>query len=67
MDGFFHVLIINLARKLFLTEEKIVVYSFIKATLEEYDYWKKMIKKNFDENPIMSPEEEERFQLTNSC
>ena len=28
---------------------------------------KKMIKKHFNKNLIMSAEEEERFQLTNSC
>ena len=52
-----------LARKLFFTEKKNVVYTFIKAILEEYGYCKKMIKKNL----IMSAEEEERFQLSNNC
>ena len=54
-----HVLIINLARKLFFTEEEML--------LEEYDYCKKMMKKHFHKNFIMSAEEEERFQLSNSC
>ena len=40
---------------------------FIEAILEEYDYCKKMIKKHFNKNLIMSAEEEERFQLRNSC
>ena len=42
-------------------------YRFIKAILEEYDYCKRMIKKHFNKNLIMSPEEKERFQLSNSC
>ena len=62
-----HVLIINLARELFFTEEKNAVYRFFEAILEEYDYCKKMIKKLFNKNPIMFAEEEERFQLSNSC
>ena len=48
-----HMLIINLARKLFFTEEKLL--------FEEYDYCKKMIKKHFNKNLIMSTEEEEDF------
>ena len=60
------VLIINLARKLFFTEEKNSVYRFIKAILKEYDYCKKMIKKHFNINLITSAEEE-RFQLSNNC
>ena len=42
-------------------------YRFIKVIIEEYDYCKKMIKKHFSKNLIMSAEEEERFQLSNSC
>ena len=41
------VLIINLARKLFFTEEKNDAYKFIEAILNEYYYCKKMIKKAF--------------------
>ena len=52
------MLIINLARKLFFTEEKLL--------FEEYDYCKKMIKKHFNKNLVMSTEEEERLQLSNS-
>ena len=38
------VLISNLVKKLFFTEEKTAVYKFIKTILEEYDYFKKVIK-----------------------
>ena len=62
-----HVLIINLAKKLFFTEEH-AVYRFIEAILEDYDdYCKKMEKKYFNKNIIITAEEEEKFQLTNSC
>ena len=47
---------------------KNAAYRFIKAILEEYDYCKKMIKRHLNKNLIMSVEEEqERFQLSNSC
>ena len=47
--------------------EKNAVYRFIEAILKDYDYCKKIIKKHFNKNLIMSAKEEERFQLTNSC
>ena len=61
------VMIINLAKKLFFTDKKNVVYRHIEAILKEYYYCKKMIKKHFNKNLIMFAEEEERFQLSNSC
>ena len=61
------MLIINLAQKLFFIKEKNTVYRFIEAILEEYDNCKKMIKEHFNKSLIMSAEEEERFQLSNSC
>ena len=62
-----YVLIINLTRELIFTEKKNAVYIFIKAILEGYGYCKKMIRKHFDNNLIMSAEEKQRFQLSNSC
>ena len=55
------------SKKVVLYRGKNAVYKFIEAILEEYDYCKKMIKENFSNNLIMSAEEEERFQLSNSC
>ena len=54
------------SKKVVLYRGKNVVYKFIKAILEEYDYCK---KKHFNKNLIKSAEEEEeeRFQLSNSC
>ena len=38
---------------------KNVIYWFIEAILNEYDYCKKMVKKHSNKNLIMSAEEEE--------
>ena len=41
-------------------------YEFIEAILKEYEYCKKVMKKHFNKNLIMS-EEEEQFQSSNTC
>ena len=41
-------------------------YEFIKSILKEYQYCKKIMKKYFNKNLIMSQEEEE-FQSSNTC
>ena len=53
--------------KVVLYRGKNYVYRFIEPILNEYDYCKKMIKKHFSKNLIMSAEEEERSQSSNSC
>ena len=45
---------------------KNAAYEFIKAILKEYQYCKKVMKKHFNKNLIMS-EEEEQFQSRNIC
>ena len=42
-------------------------YEFIKAILEEYKYFKKVMKKRFNKNLIMSEKEKHLFQQSNSC
>ena len=43
-------------------------YEFIKAIFKEYDYSKKVTKKHFNKNLIISEEEEEKeFQSSNIC
>ena len=42
-------------------------YEFSKAILKEYEYCKKVMKKYFNKNLIMSEKEEEQFQLSNVC
>ena len=55
------------SKRVVLYRGKNAAYRFIKAILEEYDYCKKMIKRNFNKNLIVSAKKEERFQLSNSC
>ena len=55
------------SKRVVLYREKNAAYRFIEAILNEYDYCKKMIKKHFNKNLIMSAEEEKRFQSSNSC
>ena len=57
----------KLSKKVVLYRGKNAVYRFIETILNEYDYCKKMIKKHFNKNLLMSAEKEERFQLTHSC
>ena len=42
-------------------------YEFIKATLQEYKYCRKVMNKHFIKNLILSEEEEHLFQKSNSC
>ena len=46
---------------------KNAAYKFIEAILKENDYCKKVMKKHFNKNLIMSVEEEKKFQLSNNC
>ena len=42
-------------------------YEFIKAILKEFEYCKKVMKKHFNKNLIMTEEEEKQFQSSNTC
>ena len=47
---------------------KNAIYKLTEAILEEYEYYKQILKKYFNENLIMSVEdEEEKFQSSNKC
>ena len=46
---------------------KSAAYKFIEAVLNEYDYCKRIMKKHFNKNLVISAEEEEKFNLANSC
>ena len=46
-----------------LYREKDAINKFIEAILEEYNYHKKVIKKHFNKNLLMSAKDEERFRL----
>ena len=54
------------SKKVVFYRGKNPVYKLIEAILEEYGYYKKVIKNLYNKNLIMSAEEE-KFQLTNSC
>ena len=47
--------------------EENAAYEFVKAILKKYEYCKKVMKKHFNKNLIMSEEEEQLFQQSNSC
>ena len=55
------------SKEVVLHRGKNAAYKFIKAILKKYNYRREVIKKHFNKNLIMSGEEEEKFQLTNSC
>ena len=55
------------SKKLFFTEEKMLFTNLLKQFLKSMIIVKKMMKKHFNKNLIMSAEEKEKFQLTNSC
>ena len=60
------VLIINSVKKFFFIEEENSIYRFIEAIPGQYNYCKKVNKKHFNKNVIMTAEDEERFQLSNN-
>ena len=51
----------------FLYRRKNVVYRFIEKIPGEYDYRKKVIKKHFNKNLVMSEKDKQIFQLSNKC
>ena len=42
-------------------------YKFIEAILKEFNYCKKVMKKHFNKNLIMTGKEKENFQSSNTC
>ena len=61
------VLIIDLVSQLLFFRGKNAAYEFIKAILEEHKYCKKIMKKHFNKNLIMTEKEEHLFQECNNC
>ena len=58
---------ISLVNQLFFTEQKNAVNNFIDKIFKEYNYFKNLMKKNFNKNLVMSAEDEERFQSSDKC
>ena len=54
------------SKKVVFYSGKNAVNKFIEAILKEYDNCKKITKKHFNKNLIMSAEDEKRFQLSNN-
>ena len=44
-----------------------MVYRFIETILRECDYYKKVIKKHFNKNLVISEKDEQIFQSSNKC
>ena len=55
------------SKKVVLYRGKDAVYQFIKTILSEYSYCKKVARKHFNKNLVMSAEEKEILQLSNIC
>ena len=49
------------SKPIFVFRGEDTTYEFIKAILKEYECCKKVMKKHFNENLIMSKEKEEQF------
>ena len=58
---------INSAHQLFFTVKKCGSYKFIEIILKEYGFWKKMIKKHFNKNLVMSEKDKQIFQSGKKC
>ena len=53
----------KLSKQVVLYGGKNAVYKFIDAILKEYNYCKKIIKKHFNKNLVMSAEDEEKVSI----
>ena len=54
-------------KNIVLYRERNAANKFIRLVLNEYNYCKKIMKKYFCKNVIMSAEENELFEMTNTC
>ena len=57
----------KLSKPIVLYKGENAACKFIKAILEEYEYCKKVMKKHFNKNLIITGKEEEQFQSSNTC
>ena len=55
------------SKKIVLYRGENAVNKFIRSILNEYNYCRKIMRKYFRQNLIMSAEENEKFELTNIC
>ena len=57
----------SFSKSIIVFRGKNAAYEFIKTILEEHKYCKKIMKKHFNKNLIMTEEEEHLFQKSNNC
>ena len=62
-----NVFVLMISKPIVLYRGENLAYKFIKAILEEYECCKKVMKKHFNKNLIMTEKEEEQFQSSNTC
>ena len=55
------------SKPIVLYRDENAAYKFIKAILKGYEYSNKLMKKDFNKNLILTKEEEENFQSSNTC
>ena len=55
------------SKKIVLYRGRNAVNKFIKSILIEYNYCRKILKKHFNKNLVMSAEENEKFEMANIC
>ena len=58
---------INLTKILCFTEKKPAVFKFIQCISKEYDYCRGVRRKHFNNNLVMTAEQNEEFERTNIC
>ena len=55
------------SKKIVLYRGRNAVNKFIRLILNEYNYCKKIMRKHFNKNLIMTAEENEKFEMANIC
>ena len=54
-------------KPIFVFRGKNAAYKFMEVILKEFEYCKKVMKKHFNKNLIMSKEQEKQFLFSNTC
>ena len=62
-----YVLVIDLSSQLFFTEEIMQSVNLLKQFLKKINTAKKIIKKHFNKNLVISVENEKSFKSSNKC
>ena len=57
----------NYSKKIVLYRGRNAVNKFVKSILNEYNYCRKIMKKHFNKDLVMSAEENEKFEIADIC